>query len=50
MIEPTHVETDNCFCIDLIITVQPDFSVNSAAYTSLHPNCHLKVSREHTTL
>ena len=33
-----------CFCwIDLIITDQPNLSVNSRTHTSLHPNCHYQI-------
>ena len=38
--EPTHLQTSNFSCIDLIFTDQPNVSVNSGVLASLHPNCH----------
>ena len=41
--EPTHLQTSNSSCIDLIFTDQPSLSVNSGVYASLHPNCHHEI-------
>ena len=41
--EPTHIQTNNSSCIDLIFTSQPNLSVNSGVHSSLHPNCHYQV-------
>ena len=41
--EPTHLQTSNSFCIDLIFTDQPNLSVNSGVHASLHPNCHHQI-------
>ena len=38
--EPTHIQANSCSCIDLILTDQPNLSMNSGVYSSLHPNCH----------
>ena len=40
--EPTHLQTYNSSCIDLIFTDQPNVSINSGVHASLHPNCQLK--------
>ena len=36
--EPTHIQTNNSSCTDLIFTDQSMVSVNSGVHTSLHPN------------
>ena len=36
--EPTHIQTKNSSCIDLIFTHQPMLSVNYGVHTSLHRN------------
>ena len=41
--EPTHLQTSNSSCIDLIFTDQPNLSVNSGVHASLHPNCHHQI-------
>ena len=41
--EPTHLQTSNSSCIDLIFTDQPSLSVNSGVHASLHPNCHHQI-------
>ena len=41
--EPTHIQTNNSSCIDLIFTSQPNLSVNSGVHLSLHPNCHYQI-------
>ena len=41
--EPTHIQTNSSSCIDLIFTNQPNLSVNSGVYSSLHPNCHHQI-------
>ena len=38
--EPTHIQTNSSSCIDLIVTDQPNLSINSGVHSSLHPNCH----------
>ena len=38
--EPTHLQTSNTSCIDLIFTDQPKLSVNPGVHASLHPICH----------
>ena len=37
--EPTHIQTNSSSCIDLIFTDQPNLSMNSGVYSSLHSNC-----------
>ena len=41
--EPTHLQTSNYSCTDLIFTDQPNLSVNSRVHVSLHPNCHHQI-------
>ena len=41
--EPTYIETKSSSCIDLIITDQPNLSINYGVHASLHPNCHHQV-------
>ena len=41
--EPTHLQTSNSSCIDLIFTDQPKLSVNSGVHASLHPNYHHQI-------
>ena len=41
--EPTPIQTNSSFCIDLIVTNQPNLSVNSGVHSSLHPNCHHQI-------
>ena len=41
--EPTHLQTSNSSCIDLIFTDHPNLSVNSGVHASLHPNCHHQI-------
>ena len=38
--EPTHIQPNSSSCIDLILTDQPNLSMNSGVHSSLHPNCH----------
>ena len=38
--EPTHIQANSSSCIDLILTDQPNLSMNSGVHSSLHPNCH----------
>ena len=38
--EPTHIQVNSSFCIELILTDQPNLSMNSGVHSSLHPNCH----------
>ena len=38
--EPTHILENFSFCIDLIITSQPNLITESGVHPSLHPNCH----------
>ena len=38
--EPTHLQTSNSSCIDLIFTDQANLSVNSGVHASLHRNCN----------
>ena len=41
--EPTHLQTSNSSCIDLIFTDQPKLSANSGVHASLHSNCHHQI-------
>ena len=41
--EPTHIQTNSSFCIDLIFTDQSMLSVNSEVHTSLFQNCQHKI-------
>ena len=41
--EPTHLQTSNSSCIDLVFTDQPNLAVNSGVHASLHPNCHHQI-------
>ena len=43
MNEPTHIQTNNTSCIDLIFTDKPGLSVDSGVHSSLHPNCHHQI-------
>ena len=36
----THIQANRSSCIDLILIDQPNLSMNSKVYSSLHPNCH----------
>ena len=38
--EPAHIQANSSSCIDLILTDQPNLSMNSGVHSSLHPNCH----------
>ena len=38
--EPAHIQENNSFCINLILTDQPNLSMNSGVHSPLHPNCH----------
>ena len=38
--EPTHIHASSSSCIDLILTDQPNLSINCGVHSSLHPNCH----------
>ena len=41
--EPTHLQTSNSSCIDLIFIDQPKLSVNSGVHASLYPKCHHQI-------
>ena len=41
--EPTHFQNNRSSCIDLILTDQPNLSVNTGVHSSLHPNCHHQI-------
>ena len=41
--EPTHIQTHNSSCIDLVFTDQPNLLVNSEVHASLHRNCHHQI-------
>ena len=41
--EPTHLQTSNFSCIDLIFTDQPNLSVNCRVNGLLHPNWHHQI-------
>ena len=41
--DPTHLQTSNSSCIDLIFTDQPILFVNSGVHASLNPNCHYQI-------
>ena len=41
--EPTHILDNSSSCIDLIFTSQPNLTIESGVYPSLHPNCHHQV-------
>ena len=41
--EPTHLQTSNSSCIDLIFTDLPSLSVGSGVHASLHPSCHHQI-------
>ena len=41
--EPTQIQRNSSFCIDLIFTDQPSLAVNSGVHASLHPNCHHQI-------
>ena len=41
--EPTHIQAKSTSCIDLILTDQPNLSVNSGVHASLHLNCHHQI-------
>ena len=45
--EPTHIHANSSSCIDLILTDQPNLSINFGVQSSLHPNClhHIVHSR-----
>ena len=38
--EPTNIQANSSSCIDLILTDQPNLSMNFGVHSSLHPNCH----------
>ena len=38
--EPTHIQANSFSCIDLILTDQPIWSMNSGIHSSSHPNYH----------
>ena len=38
--EPTHIQANSSFCIDLILTDQPNLPMNFVVHSSLHPNCY----------
>ena len=38
--EPTHIQVNSFSCINLILTDQPNLSIDSGVHSSLHPNCH----------
>ena len=41
--EPTHFQNNSSSCTDLILTDQPNLSVNTGVHSSLHPNCHHQI-------
>ena len=38
--ESTHIQANSSSCIDLILTDQPNLSMNSGVHSLLHPNWH----------
>ena len=42
--EPTYIQTNSSFGIDLIFTNQSSLSVNSRVHSSLHPICHHQIA------
>ena len=43
IIKTTHIQTNSSACKDLTFISQPNLSVNSGVYSSLHQNCHHKI-------
>ena len=41
--EPAHFQNNSSSCIDLILTDQPNLSVNTGVHSSLHLNCHHQI-------
>ena len=41
--EPTHFQNNSSSCIELILTDQPNLSVNTGVHSSSHPNCHHQI-------
>ena len=41
--EPTHIQENSSFCIDLIFTTQPNMVLESGVHHSLHQNCHHQI-------
>ena len=41
--EPTHLQTSNSSCVDLIFTDQRNLSVNPGVHASLHPHFHHQI-------
>ena len=41
--EPTRFQNNSYSSIDLILTDQPNLSVNTGVHSSLHPNCHHQI-------
>ena len=48
--EPTHIQTNSSFYVDLVFTDQPNLSVNSGVHVSLHPNCHHQIIHSSSNL
>ena len=42
--ERTHILKNSSFCIDLIVTDQPNLITDSGTHPSLHPNCHHNIT------
>ena len=42
--EPVHIQINKSSCIDLILTNQPNLSVNSGVHSPLHLNCHHQIA------
>ena len=42
--KPTHIQANSIPCIDLILTDQPNLSINFGVNSSLHPNCHHNIA------
>ena len=41
--EPTEIQIAGSSCIDLILTDQPNLSINSGIHTSLHSSCYHQI-------
>ena len=42
--DPTHILAQSSSCIDLILTDQPNYVIDSGTNPSLHPNCHHQIT------
>ena len=43
--DPTHIQANSSYCIDLVFTDQPNLLVNSGVHAFLHSNCHHQIVR-----